>query len=200
MQAIFVFVAITYILSIAVSLGVWLTGGHESHLAFPLGATSMFIPAVAVLVLRLAMGEKISSSCWRRFPVRYLPIALLLIPIVWHSSMLPLLYVLEGGLPWQDWLTPRDDGLYHSPESQGWGTLTTGALVGRILLKAAVGFVVVSLLAFFEEIGWRAWLLPRLADRIGPRRAVIAVSAIWAFWHTPAILSGIHNLEGAPRR
>jgi membrane protease YdiL (CAAX protease family) len=49
----------------------------------------------------------------------------------------------------------------------------------------------VSILAFFEEIGWRGWLLPRLIDRMGARRAIVVVAVIWSLWHVPFVLSGI---------
>ena len=64
------------------------------------------------------------------------------------------------------------------------------------MLNALVGLIVVSSLALFEEVGWRAWLLPRLVDRIGVRRAIVATSIIWALWHVPFQLSGIQYVEG----
>ncbi len=68
--------------------------------------------------------------------------------------------------------------------------------MGHIALNAFAGLVIVSFMAFFEEIGWRAWLLPRLIDRIGRRRAVVATSIIWALWHVPFVLSGILHIDG----
>jgi membrane protease YdiL (CAAX protease family) len=100
------------------------------------------------------------------------------------------------GLPWRDWLHSRADNLYHTPDELGWGALTFGELATRIAANAIVGLVLVSILACFEEIGWRAWLLPRLMDRIGVRGAVIASSAIWALWHVPFALAGIQHLDG----
>ena len=64
------------------------------------------------------------------------------------------------------------------------------------MVNAVVGLAANSFLAFFEEIGWRAWLLPRLRDRIGPRRAVVATAIIWGFWHVPFQLSGIQHIDG----
>jgi membrane protease YdiL (CAAX protease family) len=93
-------------------------------------------------------------------------------------------------------LTPQADGLYHTPASRGWGALAIQGLVGRIAINAAVGLTVVSTLAFFEEVGWRVWLLPRLAHRLGGRGAVVITSFIWAFWHIPFAFSGIRHLEG----
>jgi membrane protease YdiL (CAAX protease family) len=182
------------VLSIALSLVVGLTGGHASLIA-GLGFLSMFFPAIAVLIVRFTMGEKVSSMGLNRFPVRYLP-SILLMPAVLHAVMLPLTAIWEGGLPWQEWLTRQADGLFHTPESRGWGTLSTTALIGRMAANAGVGILFVSFLAFFEEVGWRAWLLPRFKDRLGPRRAVLITSAIWAFWHTPFALSGIHYIAG----
>ena len=42
------------------------------------------------------------------------------------------------------------DGLYHTPVSRGWVTLTTAGLENAV--NAIVGLVVVTILAFFEEI------------------------------------------------
>ena len=133
----------------------------------------------------------------RSFPLRYLPLALFLMPIAMHAVMLPTAAAL-GTLHWQDWLTKAADGLYHSPADRGWGALTTSDLVLRIALNAIVGVIVVSALALFEEIGWRAWLLPRLSDLMTRRNAIVLSSIIWALWHVPYALAGIQHLNGVP--
>jgi len=194
MNAILVFVGTAYALSIALSLVVGLTGGHESAF-IGLAYLSMFLPAVSVLIVSSAMNEG-PRVRWDYFPIRYLPVALFLIPGVQHAVMLPVMATAPGGLQWQDWLTPQADGLYHTPASREWGAVTIQGLVGHIVLNAIVGLAANSFTACFEEIGWRAWLLPRLWDRIGPRRAVVVTAIIWGFWHVPFQLSGIQHIDG----
>jgi membrane protease YdiL (CAAX protease family) len=176
-------------------MAVGLTGGHESQwLGF--GVVAMAFPALAVLVVTWVHEEPIEDAGWRRFPLRWLPIALLTLPLCIHVISLPLMgALLEGSLPWVSWLTPSADGLFHTPEERGWGNLTQGGLVGRILMNAVLGLLLVSFLALFEEIGWRAWLLPRLLVRFGERNAVLVCALLWAFWHTPYALGGIHHFE-----
>lgn len=194
MKAIAAFVAATFGLSIALSLVIGLTGGHKSPLI--LGAyLSMFFPAVSVLAVNLTMNEP-PQIRWDRFSVKYLPAALFLIPCVLHVVMLPLMATIGGGLRWQDWLTPQPNGLYQAPPSLGWGALTIQKLVAHIVLNAVIGVAIVSFLAFFEEVGWRAWLLPRLMERMDARYAVVVTGIIWALWHVPFELSGILHIDG----
>jgi membrane protease YdiL (CAAX protease family) len=191
-KPILAFVATAYGLSVALSLVVGLTGGYDSPL-IGLRYLSMFVPGIAVLIVGSAMDEK--PIIRSEFPFRYVPVALFLIPGLLHAVMLPTMTIAEG-LQWQDWLTPRSDGLYYTPASRGWGVLTVQGLAARIALNAIVGLVIASFLAFFEEIGWRAWLLPRLRTRIGARGAVMLTASMWAVWHVPFQLSGIQHIEG----
>ncbi|HET7525769.1 MAG TPA: CPBP family intramembrane glutamic endopeptidase [Burkholderiaceae bacterium] len=191
------FITIAYTLSLALSLVVGLTGGAQSPLAFGFGVASMLVPAVATLVV-VAMGAAAPSLGGSRPPLRYVPLALLLMPIVMHAVMLPVAAYLWGGLPWAHWLTPEADGLYHTPAARNWGVLSPGGLVARMAMNMAVGVAANSTLAAFEEIGWRGWMLPRLMERLSVRRAVALSALIWAFWHTPFALSGIHHLPGIP--
>jgi membrane protease YdiL (CAAX protease family) len=117
-------------------------------------------------------------------------------PAVLHLTMLLAMAFMEAGLQWQDWLYRGADGLYHTPPSRGWGDLTTAGLIAHVAINAFVGLAIVSFMALFEEIGWRAWLLPRLNDRFGARWAILTVAMIWALWHVPFELSGILHIEG----
>jgi CAAX protease family protein len=191
-----VFVLTAYALSIMLSFVIGLTGGYRSKW-IGLGYVSMVIPTVAVAIANAMSAGKPRVLEGRSFPLRYLPLALFLMPIAMHAVMLPTAAAL-GTLHWQDWLTKAADGLYHSPADRGWGALTTSDLVLRIALNAIVGVIVVSALALFEEIGWRAWLLPRLSDLMTRRKAIVLSSIIWALWHVPYALAGIQHLNGVP--
>ena len=192
------FIVLAYTLSITLSLVVGLTGRGDSRFAFGFGVASMFVPAVAMLVVVFATKSRAPRLGWNRFSLRYLPVALFLIPVVMHAVMIPVAAALWGGLPWATWLTPQADGLYHTPLSRNWGVLTPMGLVARMATNIVVGLVANSTLAFFEEVGWRGWMLPQLMDRLSVKRAVAVSALIWAFWHTPFALGGIHDLPGIP--
>jgi membrane protease YdiL (CAAX protease family) len=134
----------------------------------PAAFLAMVIPAAALVVVGAP------SVDWGRFPAAYLPAALFLMPAVMHAAMLPVTVLYAGGIPW------RSDSAAH------------------ILASALFGIAIVSMLALFEEVGWRAWLLPELETRLGGRGAVVAVSAIWAIWHLPYVLSGILHFDHVP--
>lgn len=195
-KSILVFVAMAYAQSLALSLVIGLTGGYESRW-IGLGYLSMLIPAISVLITKAAMGEKQGSVGWRGFRLRYLALALFLMPFVMHAAMLPVAAAL-GRLQWVDWLTTGADGLYYTPPERGWGVLTRAGLAARVALNAIVGLIAVSTLALFEEVGWRGWLLPRLIDRMSNRRAVVITSVAWAIWHVPYALAGIQHLDRVP--
>ncbi len=57
------------------------------------------------------------------------------------------------------------------------------------LLLAATIFSTISLGQAGEEIGWRGYALPRMAERIGLPRASLLLGGIWAVWHLPVIPS-----------
>src|SRR6266478_3931100 len=118
LKAIVAFIASTYALSSTLSLVIGLTGGHESSL-ISLAYLSMLFPAVSVLIVNVTINEP-PRICWDRFPVKYLPVALFLIPCVLHVVMPPFMATIGGGVRWQDWLTPQPDGLYYTPTSRGW--------------------------------------------------------------------------------
>ncbi len=161
--------------------------------------SAMFIPAVGVTIMRLFFKDPVRSAGWRRFPVKWLPAALFLIPLAIHSINLPLVgYLNSMEIPWQSWLTADSEGIFHAPESRGWGDLTMSELAMRLALNAIVGLIIVSILAFFEEIGWRAWMLPKLQQGFSPRRAVLVSAVIWALWHVPFVVSGLNYLDEVP--
>jgi membrane protease YdiL (CAAX protease family) len=193
-----IFIAITFSLSILLSLFIGLTGGHESKFIW-LQFASMPIPAIAVLIMNNLFNASVKEIEWNRLPFYWLLLALLLMPVMIHITCLPLINFLNNGtFPWQSWLTTKEKGLYISPIKFGWGTLTSNELVFKIFINAITGVIIVSALAFLEEIGWRGWMLPRLIKQFNVKKGILIGSLIWALWHVPFMLSGILYLKAVP--
>src|SRR5262245_47959474 len=97
--AISVFLGTVYALAIGISLLVGLTGGYRSAFA-GLGWTTMFFPAAAALAARFARNEEFRVD-WGRQQMRFVPVALLVMPAIMHAVMLPSAAIFNGGLPWE---------------------------------------------------------------------------------------------------
>lgn len=65
-----------------------------------------------------------------------------------------------------------------------------------VFLTTLVGLVPGALMVFGEELGWRAYLLPKLVP-LGLRRATLLTGIVWAVWHWPYIYIGL-NYQGHP--
>ena len=68
--------------------------------------------------------------------------------------------------------------------------LPTVLLMNGILMLA--GPLLNFIPALGEELGWRGYLLPKLAARMRPRAAALLSGCIWGLWHAPMIALG-HN-------
>lgn len=68
-------------------------------------------------------------------------------------------------------------------------------VVGYALLMATAGMAISLATALGEEIGWRGFLAPRMAQLAGFMPSVFIVGLIWGAWHMPLILLGSYNAE-----
>jgi membrane protease YdiL (CAAX protease family) len=66
-----------------------------------------------------------------------------------------------------------------------------GVLSPEIAMLAGVWFV----LAAGEELGWRAYALPKLAERYGFWPGATLLGAVWALWHYPMLLASPYVLS-----
>ena len=64
------------------------------------------------------------------------------------------------------------------------GLLLFWVFVMRTLLGGGLG----------EELGWRGFALPRLAEKHGAIRASLVIGLVWTFWHLPGWLTGASPL------
>lgn len=73
-------------------------------------------------------------------------------------------------------------------------SLAVGGSVPAVTTPGDLGFVAVPV--FFlvnvfvggplaEELGWRGFALPLLAERFGARAAAVVIGVVWALWHLP---------------
>ena len=79
----------------------------------------------------------------------------------------------------------------------GWHALPDNIPVWAILGNFATSFLLTLVPGFGEEFGWRAYLLPRLAQRHSLRKALLLHGFIWWAWHIPALVKIGAQVEGA---
>jgi uncharacterized protein len=136
-----------------------------------------------------------------------------LLPSVWAPTIIALIVTraTEGAGGVRKELRAR---LRHGHRSAGWlllagvvPILAAGAaifsaraagdgapFVPPAALLPAIGLQVVTG-AVGEELGWRGFLLPRLARRLGEMGSAWTMALLWALWHVPAFFT-----PGMPHR
>lgn len=65
------------------------------------------------------------------------------------------------------------------------GNVPVLAILGSFLLR----FTLTLIPGFGEEFGWRGYMLPRLARRFTPRKALLLQGFIWWAWHLPTVVA-----------
>lgn len=155
-----------YLLTFGMVVVVALTGGST--------AVAMLTPALAaVLMLLVVTRQGWTRKGWaslglHRPGIRYWPMAVLV----------PTFIVAIGAV-----LIAGTDAARWQPSSTA-VSLAPWALPGYFLLNVLYASLTVSLT---EEIGWRGYLLPHLAE-LGTRRALLLSGLLHGVWHLPVIL------------
>src|SRR5262245_49006357 len=71
----------------------------------------------------------------------------------------------------------------------GWRQLPRSVVVaGYATLTMTLGMLPAVTAALGEEIGWRGYLVPRLASQFSFTSTAMITGGIWALWHSPMVL------------
>ena len=193
-----VFLGLTFVLTWAVDLALWLAKVPPGPTWTAVVAGTMFLPAIATwfterfvvktpaLAARTGLRVRAPDVRWGR----YWLLAWFVTPAVVLASIglsaLMGFYVLDLVE-----LSSLRAAVEASP--QGREALEKVSLHQMLALNVASGILIAPLVnalpIFGEEWGWRGYLLPRLWS-LGPWRALVLHGAIWGLWHAPIILMG----------
>jgi membrane protease YdiL (CAAX protease family) len=144
----------------------------------------MWCPGIAAIAVSLLFQRNLHGCGWKW---RATPLAIV-------SYLLPpaLALVVYGAV----WLTGI--GGFQAAGLSGEDLVHQLALPATILIHATLGFPVSMIFALGEEIGWRGFLVPELAQ-LGAFATTCWISgATWAVWHYPLILFAGYN-SGTPK-
>lgn len=137
-------------------------------------AALMWTPGLVALISQLWFRGAARGLGWRVGSSRY-----------WLAGyFVPLLYAVPTyALIWASPLADVDGSLFERLGAR-WYLLILGTLQS-------------CLFALGEEIGWRGYLVPRLARLYGFDRTALVSGLVWAAWHYPLVLFGGYG-GGAP--
>jgi membrane protease YdiL (CAAX protease family) len=142
----------------------------------------MWAPGLAAMLTLAARRSSFATLGWRPGSPRYLLLGLL-IPAGYATAAYSIVWITGlGGFP-------NRDLLEHVAVRLGSGSQPAGVVIaGFVATQLLFGLLPGCAFALGEEIGWRGYLVPRLAERFRERRAALLSGAIWAMWHYPMIL------------
>jgi membrane protease YdiL (CAAX protease family) len=128
----------------------------------------MWCPGISALITRLVFQRNVRGEGWAWGSTRY-ELAGYALPIAYAACAYAAVWIFDFG----------------------------GVDLGRFKTNA-VGFVtlgLVSNLAFAlgEELGWRGFLVPKLAERLSFTGTAVVSGIIWASWHMPLIIFADYN-------
>jgi len=154
-----------------------ITQGGQMDQNIPSALGLMFSPALAALLTQFMYSKNLRGFGWMWGKTRYQILA----------YAVPMVYVLMS---------------YILILSLGLGKLNTEiaseVTIVDILLSATMGVFVNCIIVIGEEIGWRGFLLPKLAKSISFTKASMIVGTIWILCHIPILLFADYNTSSTP--
>ena len=200
-KRVFIFVAVTYGITVAGAVAMFLSGGASSDFApqTTLAGVVMlaiaFAPALGNIVTRLITREGWSNMLlWPKVRRGW--------PAYLAAGILPLIAIVLGGAIYF-LIFPGELDLsmaYARETGRVAAAGTPAAVLGREMLERLSLIPLLTFVIWGEEFGWRAYLLPKLMP-LGGRKAVLLLGAIWGVFHWPMIFLGFQyglRYWGAP--
>lgn len=166
-KAIGLFLIITFALS-GICYYIRIEGGDAAR---GIIAILMWCPGAAAFIVHRIYYHKEKILGWNKCKIRYVLIGILV----------PVMYLgFSYGLYW---------------------IINKGTLSGKIYTNF-VGTLVVLILSSIitstgEEIGWRGFLFPKMAQIWNIKTAVVVSGLIWGIWHYPLMITGLYQ-SGTP--
>lgn len=147
--------------------------GNDPTSSFLLSSLSMVMVTVGTFIAgRWVFRDGFSNMGWRwGKPKHYLAVFGLALFIFGAPVLLETVF-----------------GLHALPDN-----ISVWAILGSFLTS----FILTIIPGFGEEFGWRAYLLPRLAQRFSLRKALLIHAFIWWAWHIPVLVKIGFQVEGA---
>lgn len=185
---------LTWFLTLLVvfSLPVWLLAIHAGSELPMLSRAVMWCPGAAALTTCLICGIDIRSLGWR-WPAARFVAAGYWIPWVYAVPVYVATWAcISGSCAWSDFASKTAQPYLMSGHQE-----LFAALFG---IPTTMLFIVIGTMAWAlgEELGWRGFLLPRLASRLGITGGGVVSGLIWAAWHYPVLLGADYNAGTPP--
>ncbi|CAM2899638.1 CPBP family intramembrane metalloprotease [Chryseobacterium flavum] len=149
----------------------------------------MWCPAIAALLTCRIRKIPVSSLGWKWGLTKYqllaylLPLSYVLIPylVIWTSG--------AGGFYNHEFVAEIAKGM-------GWNLSDGLTIVLYIILMSSFGMVRSIGSALGEEIGWRGFLTPQLANISSYTATSLWMGVIWSLYHYPLLLFSNYNTGG----
>lgn len=177
------FLVITIVLTAIVYFWMFTTGGKNMVSV----AIMMWVPGIAAILTAVMLKTKVSVFGWKPKRIRY-----------WiYAYLFPAAVALVGyGIMW---LCKVTDFYTDEVVNYKWvhilGFNTPAPFLIGILSKVIFASLLAVIFVVGEEIGWSAFLVPRLLKRFSIPVTSIIIGLFWSVWHYPAIIAGIYGYK-----
>ncbi|HMA02754.1 MAG: CPBP family intramembrane glutamic endopeptidase [Gemmatimonas sp.] len=128
----------------------------------------MWCPGVSALVTRLIFQRNVRGEGWAWGPSRY-ELAGYLLPIAYAVCAYAAVWIFD------------------------FGRVDLGRFKTNPLMFLTAGLALNLAFALGEELGWRGFLVPKLAERFSFATTAFVSGIIWASWHMPLIIFADYN-------
>lgn len=156
------FFALTFLLTWTL----WIGLASAGLLHTPLFYLGVFAPAFVALSLTARTEGRTGVVALLRRLVEWR------VPGRWYLFALGYMIAIKLGV-----------AIVHRLATGAWPRFTDDAL--QYLFLGVAGSIATFWGQTGEEIGWRGYALPRLAERIGLRGGSVLLGVVWAVWHLP---------------